>query len=59
MRSSRSLEPAEQGEVYRARDTGLGRDVVFVTIIPAGRNDEFEFFLNWFEELKRLVPPTR
>ena len=38
------------GEVYRDRDTQLGRDVAF-KVLPDVFADE-----NWFEELKERVP---
>ena len=50
------------GEVYRARDTKLGRDVAssgrFIMLSdPRVPTSQFTIVLNWFEELKRLVPP--
>ena len=35
------------GEVYRARDTALNRDVAIKIVVE-----------HWFEELKRLMPPN-
>jgi serine/threonine protein kinase len=54
------------GEVYRARDTRLHRDVAIEVLQPAvasaphrlarfGREAHIPC-LNWLEELKRLVP---
>jgi len=34
----------------------VSADDRFVMVIPTGKNHEVELVLNWFEELKRLVP---
>ena len=34
----------------------VSADGRFVMIIPTGKTHEVELVLNWFEELKRLVP---
>ncbi len=39
------------GEVYRAEDTNLSRESDL-----AATQDQINVVLNWFEELKRLVP---
>jgi serine/threonine protein kinase len=46
------------GEVYLAQDTTLDRKVA-LKFLPAETVGQINIVLNWFEELKRLVPTER